>query len=80
MSKRKSLKQRYDQAKKAYEDALVDEQNKVGALVMQQYEKGTIKDQELVNQIAKLIGDEVVNTKNNITSHQSNEIDSSLSN
>ena len=80
MSKSKLLKQKYDQAKKLYEDALVEEQKKIGALVIQQYEKGTIKDQDLVNQIAKLIGDEIVDTKNNSAHSQSNEIDNSLSN
>ncbi len=67
MSKCKLLKQRYDQAKKAYDEAVLDEQKKVGALVMQQYEKGAIKDSDLVNQIAKLIGDEVIVDKKDFT-------------
>jgi hypothetical protein len=65
MSKSKLLKQRLDQAKKAYEEAMIEEQKKVGALVMQQYEKGTIRDQNLVTLIAKLVGDDTASDVNN---------------
>jgi hypothetical protein len=63
MSKSKLFRQKLETMQKQYEEALLEEQKRVGALVISLYEKGQIKDDELKLQIAKIIGDEIKPSK-----------------
>jgi hypothetical protein len=57
MNKRKLLKQKMAALQKQYDELALEEQKKAGALVLSLYDKGELKDDNLRQQIARLIGD-----------------------
>ena len=57
MNKRKLIKQKMDALQKQYDDLALEEQKKAGALVLGLYDKGELKDENLRQQIARLVGD-----------------------
>lgn len=71
MSKLKILKDRIKAMQEQYDKAVLEQQQKVGAVALSFYEKGAIKDSELNAAIAKIIGEDSksnpVKTDNNVS-------------
>lgn len=71
MNKLKILKDKIKAMQEQYEKAVLEQQQKIGAVALSFYEKGTIKDSELNAAIAKIIGEDskgtMAKTDNNIS-------------
>lgn len=58
MSKLKILKNKIKAMQEQYEKAVLEQHQKIGAIALSLYEKGTLRDVDLRNQIAKIIGED----------------------
>lgn len=59
MNKLKILKDKIKAMQEQYDKALIWQQQKVGALVLSLYERDVIKDDELKDAIAKIVGEDL---------------------
>jgi DNA-binding protein YbaB len=58
MSKLKILKNKIKAMQEQYEKAVLEQHQKIGAIALSLYEKDTLRDVDLRNQIAKIIGED----------------------